>query len=42
MEHQWNDIDEKTEGLREKPEPVQLIYHKSHMNCPGSEPGLPW
>jgi hypothetical protein len=37
---EW-ELAEETEVLGEKPAPVPLFHHKSHMIWPGMEPG-PW
>jgi hypothetical protein len=37
----WNEIDRKTAGLREEHVPVPLLFTTNHVDCPGSEPGLP-
>jgi hypothetical protein len=42
MEHRWNDIDrENPEDLERNLSQRHFIHHKSHINCPGSEPGSP-
>jgi len=41
MEHLWNNTDRgKTEEPGEKPVPVTLFHHKSHMDWAGVKPGL--
>ena len=45
MEYHWNDTDSavETEVLGERPVPMSLFHHKSHVDWPGTEPGpLRW
>jgi len=41
VEYLWNVTDGKSEILGRKPS-SPLPHHKSHMDGPGIEPGLPW
>jgi len=43
MEYWWNDNNGKAKALVlvEKPVPLSLFHHRSHMGWPGIEPGPP-
>ena len=42
MEHRWNEIDRrKPKHLGKDLTQCHFLHHKSHMYCPGIEPGPP-
>jgi hypothetical protein len=42
MEHRWNEIDRgKLKNSGKNLSQYHFVHHKSHMDCPGIEPGSP-